>query len=54
MAVKGKSVAAAGGAGVPAGKAAVPAVPSGWRAPGRQALGWRALPKWPAHFEAAT
>ena len=49
MAVKGKSVAAPGGAGVPAGKAAVPAVPSGWRT-----LGWRALPKRPAHFEAAT
>ena len=46
MAVKGKSVAAAGagGAGVLAGKAVVPAVPSGWRA----------LPKLPAHFEAAT
>ena len=49
MAVKGKSVAAAGaggagGAGVLSGKAVVPAVPSGWRA----------LPKLPAHFEAAT
>ena len=52
MAVKGKSVAAAGaggagvlaGTGVLAGKAVVPAVPSGWRA----------LPKLPANFEAAT
>ena len=54
MAVKGKSVAAPGGAGVPAGKAAVPVVPSGWRVLGWRALGWRALPKRPAHFEAAT